>query len=97
LSGGFTNPARHFFALTTQSGLPAQFLCIGTYFALGNCVSRFFPLVPAIIVLLMAAPVEASSGAVPEPSDLALFLLGLVGVIVGRQSIASPRDRRPED
>jgi xanthosine utilization system XapX-like protein len=60
-------------------------------------MSRHFPLIPAIIALLMAAPVEASTGAVPEPSNLALFLLGLLGVIIGRQSIAGSRDRHRED
>ncbi len=47
--------------------------------------------------MLSAAPAAASGGgtAVPEPSDLALFTLGLAGLIIGRQSVK--RRRRDED
>ena len=38
------------------------------------------------VYMFLAAPVNASGGtAVPEPSDLALFILGLLGVILGRE------------
>jgi len=44
--------------------------------------------------LFAAMPAQASGGTVvPEPSDLALFALGLLGVIIGRQSIARYRGR----
>ncbi|MFA7594825.1 MAG: PEP-CTERM sorting domain-containing protein [Novosphingobium sp.] len=47
--------------------------------------------------LLLAAPVNASSGTtVPEPSDLALFILGLLGVILGRE-VAIRYKRRDKD
>jgi len=46
--------------------------------------------------MLSAVPAAASGGtAVPEPSDLALFTLGLAGLIIGRQSVK--RRRRDED
>lgn len=60
-------------------------------------MSRLVPILAAAALLGMAAPLQASGGEVPEPSDLALFLLGLLGVIIGRQSIAPRKDRRPED
>lgn len=41
---------------------------------------------------IMAVPVGASGGAaIPEPSDLTLFLLGLIGVIIGRQGVIARR------
>ena len=40
-----------------------------------------------IVLLLSAAPAAASGGTeVPEPSSLAIFGLGVLGVIVGRQA-----------
>ena len=41
---------------------------------------------PLVGLALVAAPAAAASGSqIPEPSSLALFGLGLTGVIVGRQ------------
>lgn len=38
--------------------------------------------------MLAAMPAAASAGtSIPEPSDLALFALGLAGLIIGRQSV----------
>lgn len=57
------------------------------------------PIVLAVFVPLVftqAAPLQASGGEIPEPSDLALFALGLIGLIVGRQSIATHKDRRED-
>lgn len=50
------------------------------------------------VYMLLAAPVNASGGAtaVPEPSDLALFILGLLGVILGRE-VAIRYKRRDKD
>ena len=40
----------------------------------------------SIAIALFSAPVHAQAGtAIPEPSNLALFGLGLVGLIVGRR------------
>lgn len=75
--------------------LPAILQC-GIRFALTFAMAR--PVLPALVFLLMlsAAPAAASGGtAVPEPSDLALFTLGLAGLIIGRQSVK--RRRRDED
>ncbi|MFM9977320.1 MAG: hypothetical protein ACKVOP_04655 [Sphingomonadaceae bacterium] len=48
-------------------------------------------------LLALSAPAFAqSSVAIPEPTDLALFALAVVGLIVGRQSSRNaPRD--PDD
>lgn len=44
------------------------------------------------LYLLQAAPAAASwSNPVPEPSDLALFALGLLGVIIGRHGVSRSR------
>lgn len=52
----------------------------------------------AAVLLSQAAPLQAAFGsAVPEPSNLALFALGLLGVIIGRQSIAKRPSDRGED
>ena len=49
------------------------------------------------VYMLAAVPAAASGGAtVPEPSDLALFALGLAGVIIGRQSVKR-RNRNEDD
>ncbi|MBD3729512.1 MAG: PEP-CTERM sorting domain-containing protein [Sphingomonadales bacterium] len=51
-------------------------------------------LVPTMLILL-ASPAYAAGGvAVPEPSNLGLFLLGVIGVILGRRGA---RRRRPPD
>lgn len=44
------------------------------------------PLV-SLLVLIVASPALAQSGgiSIPEPTDGALFAIGLVGLIVGRQ------------
>ncbi len=47
----------------------------------------------ALAIAFLAAPAHAWDGAqIPEPSNLALFGLGLAGVIIGRH--ASRRRRR---
>ena len=43
-------------------------------------------------LLLLASPVAAAGTAVDEPSSLALFGLGVLGVIVGRQTARRNRD-----
>ncbi len=48
---------------------------------------RMSTLIPGAFVLsiLVAAPAMAAGGiAIPEPSDLSLFALGVVGLLVGR-------------
>lgn len=50
---------------------------------------RMSTLVPGAFVLsfLAAAPAMAAGGiAIPEPSDLSLFALGVVGLLVGRHA-----------
>lgn len=48
-----------------------------------------------VLLLASAAPAAANGGTpVPEPSNLALFALGVIGVIVGRRGA---RGRRPRD
>lgn len=43
---------------------------------------------------MMATPAHASSWvAIPEPSNLGLFALGLVGLIIGRQVAKRRNDR----
>lgn len=49
-----------------------------------------FPL--ALLLLFVATPAMAASTAVSEPSSLALFALGVLGVIVGRQTARRKRD-----
>lgn len=54
----------------------------------GNCALR--PSMRAAALFLIAMPTGAwaadSGTAIPEPSNLALFALGVLGVIVGRQA-----------
>jgi hypothetical protein len=51
------------------------------------------PLAAAFLALCAASPALAGAGtAVPEPSSLVLFGLGVAGVIIGRQGGRRPRD-----
>lgn len=51
---------------------------------------------PLLILLMAAAPAHAWAGIqIPEPSNLALFALGLIGVAVGRR--LSRHRRQPDD
>ena len=46
------------------------------------------------LYLLQASPAAASwNNQIPEPSDLALFALGLLGVIIGRHGFERVRKR----
>lgn len=45
-----------------------------------------------VLALCATTPAMAQGSAVPEPSTLALFGLGALGVIVGRRSGRSRRD-----
>ena len=57
-------------------------------------MTRFAILVSAALFFLAAVPLQASgSNAVTEPSDLALFALGLIGVIVGRKGVMRNKQR----
>ena len=60
-------------------------------------MARLLLLVLIPLYLVQAAPAAASwSAPVPEPSDLALFALGLLGVIIGRGAFArSGKDNDP--
>ena len=50
-------------------------------------------LIPTLLVFV-AAPASAGGGIqVPEPSHLALFALGALGVIVGRAGASGRRNR----
>lgn len=44
------------------------------------------------LLLALADPVQAAGTVVTEPSTLALFALGIVGVIVGRHGSRGKRD-----
>lgn len=46
----------------------------------------------AALIGLLASPAQAAGTAVAEPSSLALFALGVLGVIIGRQSARRRRD-----
>ncbi|OCC23655.1 hypothetical protein MB02_10850 [Croceicoccus estronivorus] len=55
-------------------------------------MARFLLLALVPLLLLQAAPAAASwNNQVPEPSDLALFSLGLLGVIIGRHGFRRSR------
>jgi hypothetical protein len=53
------------------------------------------------LTVLMAAPAVAQSASVqiPEPGDAALFVVAVVGLIIGRQASrhAPKRDQAPDD
>jgi hypothetical protein len=54
---------------------------------------RFARTLPVLILLLAATPAFAqTSTAVPEPTDLALFALGVIGLVIGRQGARRRRD-----
>ncbi|MGX7952071.1 PEP-CTERM sorting domain-containing protein [Tsuneonella sp. HG249] len=46
----------------------------------------------ALMLLASADPALAAANTVAEPSGMALFALGVVGVIVGRQASRRKRD-----
>lgn len=72
--------------LTTESRFSSGFGIRGPMIALILSMTRIALISLMPVYMLLAAPVNASAGAaVPEPSDLALFILGLLGVIVGRE------------
>ncbi|MGN6496548.1 MAG: PEP-CTERM sorting domain-containing protein [Tsuneonella sp.] len=48
--------------------------------------------VPFLALLLTASPALAAGSAVPEPSAAGLFILGVAGVVIGRQG-ARRKDR----
>ena len=51
-------------------------------------------LTPALALSFLASPAHAWTGTpIPEPSNLALFGLGVLGVIVGRRAAAKRRKR----
>ena len=52
----------------------------------------------ALVLLVSAAPAWAgTSTAVPEGSDVTLFALGLLGVIIGRRASMNAQRRAPKD
>jgi hypothetical protein len=53
-------------------------------------VFRFAPFF--LLLLATASPACASGTSIPEPSNLALFGLGVLGVLIGRYSAWSKRD-----
>lgn len=59
-------------------------------------VFRIGLILPAIII---AEPALASRGAtlVPEPSDFALFLIGVIGLVIGRTTSRAGRRRDDRD
>ena len=53
---------------------------------------RMSTLLPSVLVvsILVTAPAMAAGGvSIPEPSDLSLFALGVVGLLVGRHAAKS--------
>jgi len=57
---------------------------------------RMKTVLPFLTLLLLSQPANAWSGTqIPEPSNLALFGLGLTGLIIGRQ--ISKRKNRSDD
>ena len=61
--------------------------------------ARQLLLVAAVLALNFAGQAQAASGAgagieIPEPTDLALFLIGVAGLLIGRRS--SLARRRPD-
>lgn len=40
----------------------------------------------ALALVLLASPAQAEATKVSEPSDLALFALGVIGLIIGRRA-----------
>ena len=42
---------------------------------------------------LSAAPGASGATPVPEPSDLALFAIGVAGIIIGRRVVRGRRDK----
>lgn len=66
-----------------------------------SCLTKAMIRVFAALVLIVASPAIAAdeSVAVPEPSNWALFALGVAGVIIGRFGLRSRRrdDRSGDD
>ncbi|WP_237489002.1 PEP-CTERM sorting domain-containing protein [Tsuneonella aeria] len=54
--------------------------------------SVLIPILPALALLLTAAPAQAATWAIPEPSSMVLFGLGVLGVIIGRHGARRPRE-----
>lgn len=60
-----------------------------------------FIVVASTLILVLATPVTANvpvpgiSTSIPEPSDFALFLMGVAGLVIGRRS--SRRRRQGDD
>jgi hypothetical protein len=65
-------------------------------------MSRFHVLLAsAVMGLFLSAPAFGAGGSnprsVPEPSDLALFLLGVTGLVIGQRTSRNRRRRNPDD
>ncbi|MEO5598167.1 MAG: hypothetical protein ABIQ66_06065 [Novosphingobium sp.] len=55
-------------------------------------------LLAAFPAVLLAAPVTAHGGVdIPEPTDFALFSLGVIGLILGRRAAMKRGVRPPSD
>jgi hypothetical protein len=58
---------------------------------------RMRTVLPFFTLLLLSQPANAWSGTqIPEPSNLALFGLGLTGLIIGRQISKRRKDTRDD-
>ena len=70
----------------------------GTMVALTILMMRILPTLALVGLFLNAVPAFAAPAAaeVPEPSDLALFGLGLLGVVLGYRAVRVQKKRDAE-
>ena len=50
-----------------------------------------------LLLLATAAPAHAQAATVSEPSNLAIVMIGLAGLVIGRQAAKRARRNDPEE